>query len=373
MTKIDIISGFLGAGKTTLIKKILDEKKADEVVCIIENEFGDIGIDGDLLKPSGIEVLEIYSGCICCTLMGSFERSLDELMEKYHPDRIIIEPTGIAKLTDVLRACESALEREDVTMGMCLVVVNATNFDRYMKGWPEFFINQIEGAKTVVLSRSQNAAAEEVATVVNAIGGINGRANIITTPWEQMDAKTIILAAENGTNASLEQELLQEMEEETCSGCKGHHAPASCGCGGQHDNGRCHEDDHTDCGHGEEHHDCAHEQEPSCGCNGHEVGCNHTHDHDHSADEVFEVWSVESPKKFSMQVIQNALYELAESAYGIVLRAKGIVETADAGWIQFDYVPGEIGVQEFSADYTGRICVIGEKLDKQAIAKLFEM
>lgn len=344
MVKIDIVSGFLGAGKTTLIKKILDEKPADQVICVIENEFGDIGIDGDQLQQSGVEVVEIYSGCICCTLIGNFERALNELIEKYHPERIIIEPTGIAKLSDVLRACEDALQKEDVRLGMCVVVVNAMNYDMYMKNWPEFFINQIEQAKTIVLSRSQNVDPESLEKTAYGIRRINPEANMITTPWDRMDAKTIILAAERDAALSLENEVKRE------SKC--------CTCGHIHHPG---EDHHH---HEHLHHEHDHKE--------HECHDHHgEHEHDHSADEVFQVWGVETPKSFAKEEVQNALEFLSESRYGKVLRAKGIVQLNGGDWIKFDFVPGETGCIGWKPDYTGRICVIGENLDKKALEELF--
>lgn len=332
MVKIDIISGFLGAGKTTLIKKILDEKPAGQVICVIENEFGDIGIDGDQLLKSGVEVMEIYSGCICCTLIGNFERALGELIDKYNPERIIIEPTGIAKLSDVLRACEDALQREEVSLGMCLVVVNAMNYDMYMRNWPEFFINQIEQAKTVVMSRSQNVEPESLEKTARDIRRLNPGANMITTPWDQMDAKFIMQAAERDAALSLENEVKQEVN---CCACGHHH----------HEEGHHHEEEHTHC-HGE-------------------------HEQDHSADEMFQVWGVETPRAFLKQELQKALDGLSEGRCGKVLRAKGIVQLQDGNWTKFDFVPGETELIDWKPDYTGRICVIGEDLNKPALVELF--
>jgi G3E family GTPase len=329
MTKIDIISGFLGAGKTTLIKKILDERKPGQVIALIENEFGDVGIDGDILQEQGIAVEEIYSGCICCTLLGNFERALLELIQKYNPDRIIIEPTGIAKLSDVERACISVQERDDVQPGMRIVVVNATNYDRYMNGWPEFFTDQIEHAKTIVFSRSQLADAQTLETAASAIRRINPAAKQITTPWEDVSAETIIRVAERDVAMSLEHEL------------KHHHGEA-CTCGHHHE-------EH----HHEEHH--------------------HEHEHGHSADEVFEVWGIETPRTFAKENLELALQKLDGGAFGTVLRAKGIVQLDDGTWTQFDFVPGEVSLKGRGSDYTGRICVIGEKLDKKALVELFKV
>jgi len=325
MIKIDIISGFLGAGKTTLIQKILSEKQTDEVIALIENEFGDIGIDGDLVKADGVEVREIYSGCICCTLVGHFERALAELIEKYRPSRIMIEPTGIAKLSDVLRACETSLEREDVRLGMCLVVVNALNYDMYMKNWPEFFIDQIAHARTVVLSRAQSADTETLEHVSREILRINPEANIITTPWFRITAGAIIQAAEKDAAASLTHELMEKLSAR-------HH----------HEEGHHHE--------GEGH---------SCGLHGHD------------ADEMFDVWAVQTARRYSAEELNTAMGMFSGEKYGTVLRAKGIVQTGDGQWTQFDFVPGEASLKERDADYTGRICVIGQDLKKSELALLF--
>lgn len=336
MTKIDIISGFLGAGKTTLIKKILDERKEGEVIAIIENEFGDVGIDGDILQEQGIQVEEIYSGCICCTLLGNFERALLELIQKYRPDRIIIEPTGIAKLSDVERACVTVQERDDVQPGMRIVVVNATNYDKYMRGWPEFFTDQIEHAKTIVFSRAQLADAQTLETVAREIRRINPSARQITTPWEEIGAETIIRVAERDVAMSLEHELT-------------HHHGGACTCGHHH------EEHHHD--HGQDH---AHDHD-------------HEHDHGHDADEVFEVWGIETPKVFSKESLENALEKLDGGVFGTVLRAKGIVHLDNGSWTQFDFVPGEVNLKDRGPDYTGRLCVIGEKLDQKALAELFSV
>ncbi len=333
MTKIDIISGFLGAGKTTLIKKILDERKPAQVIAIIENEFGDVGIDGDILQEQGIQVEEIYSGCICCTLLGNFERALLELIQKYNPDRIIIEPTGIAKLSDVERACIAVQECDDVQPGMRIVVVNATNYDRYMNGWPEFFTDQIEHAKTIVFSRAQQADAQTLEAVAREIRRINPTARQITTPWEEISAETIMRVAERDVAVSLEHELA-------------HHHGEACTCGHHH-----HEHEHEHCNEHDEH--------------------AHGREHDHTADEAFEVWGVETPRVFNKENLETALEKLDGGEFGTVLRAKGIVQLNGGEWAQFDFVPGEVNLKDRGPDYTGRLCVIGEKLDKAALGKLF--
>lgn len=337
MTKIDIISGFLGAGKTTLIKKILDEREEGQMIAIIENEFGDVGIDGDILQEQGIQVEEIYSGCICCTLLGNFERSLLELIQKYKPDRIIIEPTGIAKLSDVERACVTVQERDDVQPGMRIVVVNATNYDKYMRGWPEFFTDQIEHAKTIVFSRAQLADAQTLETVAREIRRTNPTARQITTPWEEISAETIIRVAERDVAMSLEHELM-------------HHHGEPCTCGHHHEH---HHEEH-------DHHEHSHDHEHD-----------HGHEHGHDADEVFEVWGAETPKIFGKEDLESALKKLDRGEFGTVLRAKGIVQLNGGAWTQFDFVPGEVNLKDRGPDYTGRICVIGEKLDKKALTELF--
>lgn len=320
MIKIDVVAGFLGAGKTTLIKKILDERPAGQVIAVVENEFGDIGLDGELLRQDGVQVEEIYSGCICCTLLGSFERALLQLIEKFGPDRIIIEPTGIARLSDVERACLSAQKRPDVRRGMRVVVVNAANYDRYMKGWPEFFCDQIENARTVVFSRTGQADEKTLEYVSREIRRINPKARQITTPWEQLEAEAIIGAAERDAALSPAHEL----------------ANGECACG---------------CGRADLH--------------------SHPHTESHNADRVFDVWGTETPKVFSRDALAHALHSLDSGAYGIVLRAKGTVSLSGGRWTQFDFVPGETSMKDSPADCTGRLCVIGQELDKPALAVLF--
>jgi G3E family GTPase len=328
MVRIDIISGFLGAGKTTLIRKILREKPKDELIALIENEFGDIGIDGELVKSGSVQVREIYSGCICCTLAGQFERALTELIDKHRPDRIMIEPTGIAKLSDVLRACASSLKRKDVRMGMCLVVVNVLNYDMYMKNWPEFFSDQIIHAKTVAFSRSQNAPHELLERVSGDVLRLNPGANIMTTPWMKISAGTIVQAAEEDASG-----FAHELEKEA-----GHRFG------------------HPKVG-------CTHHAEGSEACG--------AHGHDHDADAVFDVWAVQTAQIYPPEELEDALRSLSQSRYGTVLRAKGIVQTGKNAWAQFDFVPGETKIRDRDADFTGRICVIGQELNKAALNKLF--
>lgn len=317
MIKIDIISGFLGAGKTTLIKKLLREKPADEKTAIIENEFGEISIDGALLKRGGIEIREISSGCICCTLTDNFEKSLAEVIKICNPDRVIIEPSGVAKLSDVLKNCNTVLKKGNARIEMCLTVVSVLNFQMYMQNWGEFFQNQIEQAKTIILSRTQQTDNRNVEIIVRNIRRINQKAAIITTPWDQLDAKTILFASENNGSVS----LTAQMEKENDHLCN---------------SGHC-----------------------------------HNHDHAHDASGFFDAWGVESPKVYCKQDIQKALRELSNQKFGRVIRAKGIVPLEDGNWMQFDYVTGEIEMTPIEPDYTGRLCVIGSGLNKQALEKLF--
>lgn len=318
MIKIDIISGFLGAGKTTLIKKILKEKPLDEKIAIIENEFGEIGIDGTLLRQGGVEIREISSGCICCSLTDNFEKSLVEVIRLYNPDRVIIEPTGIAKLSDVLKNCRPAVKKGDVKIGMCLAVVNVLNYQMYMQNWQEFFRNQIEQAQAIILSRTGQADARTIEAIARDIRQINPQAAVITTPWDLLDAKTIMLASEKDDSIS----LASRMQQETV---------------------------HS--------HSCGHDH--------------HVHTHGHDAGEVFDVWGMETPKTYSKQDIQNALGKLSDPKFGKAVRAKGIVQLECGGWLQFDYVTGETELRAIEPDYTGRMCVIGTNLNKPALEKLF--
>ena len=392
MTKIDIFSGFLGAGKTTLIKKLLKEAYKGELVVLIENEFGEIGIDGGFLKEAGVEIREMNSGCICCSLVGDFGTALKEVIAKYEPQRIVIEPSGVGKLSDVIKAVQKIENEVEIKLNSFTTVVDATKCKMYMKNFGEFFSNQIEYAGTVILSRTDKASEEKIAAALEIIRGLNQTAAVITTPIEKLSGEKILDTMEN--NRSLEKEL---MDEEVCPVCGGHHAHEhhhdhdheECGCGHDHDHEHHHDHDHEECGCGhdhdhEHHHDHDHEE---CGC-GHdhdhehhhdhdheECGCGHDHDHHHHhhADEVFTSWGKETTKKYTKEGIHEILEALSNhnDEYGMVLRAKGMVEGEDGQWIYFDMVPGEADVREGAPEYTGRICVIGSKMKEANLARLF--
>ena len=392
MTKIDIFSGFLGAGKTTLIKKLLKEAYKGEQVVLIENEFGEIGIDGGFLKEAGVEIREMNSGCICCSLVGDFGTALKEVIAKYEPQRIVIEPSGVGKLSDVIKAVQKIENEVEIKLNSFTTVVDATKCKMYMKNFGEFFSNQIEYAGTVILSRTDKASEEKIAAALEIIRGLNQTAAVITTPIEKLSGEKILDTMEN--NRSLEKEL---MDEEVCPVCGGHHAHEhhhdhdheECGCGHDHDHEHHHDHDHEECGCGhdhdhEHHHDHDHEE---CGC-GHdhdhehhhdhdheECGCGHDHDHHHHhhADEVFTSWGKETTKKYTKEGIHEILEALSNhnDEYGMVLRAKGMVEGEDGQWIYFDMVPGEADVREGAPEYTGRICVIGSKTNEANLARLF--
>ena len=394
MTKIDIFSGFLGAGKTTLIKKLLKEAYKGEQVVLIENEFGEIGIDGGFLKEAGVEIREMNSGCICCSLVGDFGTALKEVIAKYEPQRIVIEPSGVGKLSDVIKAVQKIENEVEIKLNSFTTVVDATKCKMYMKNFGEFFSNQIEYAGTVILSRTDKASEEKIATALEIIRGLNQTAAVITTPIEKLSGEKILDTMEN--NRSLEKEL---MDEEVCPVCGEHHEHEhhhdhdheECGCGHDHEHEHHHHHDHEECGCGhdhdhEHHHDHDHEE---CGC-GHdhehehhhhhdheECGCGHDHDHEHHhhhhADEVFTSWGKETTKKYTKEGIHEILEALSNhnDEYGMVLRAKGMVEGEDGQWIYFDMVPGEADVREGAPEYTGRICVIGSKMNEANLARLF--
>ena len=386
MTKIDIFSGFLGAGKTTLIKKLLTEAYKGEQVVLIENEFGEIGIDGGFLKDAGIEIREMNSGCICCSLVGDFGEALKEVIKTYSPDRILIEPSGVGKLSDVIKAVQKVENEVDIKLNSFTTVVDVTKCKMYMKNFGEFFSNQIEYAGTVILSRTdtEKATEEKVTAAVELIRSLNKTAAVITTPAEQLSGEKILDTMEH--NRSLEKEL---MEEEICPVCGGHHDHhhdhEECGHGHDHhhDHEECehghdhdHHHDHEDCGHGHDHHhdheECGHGHDHHH--HGHEeCGCGHDHEHHHHhADEVFTSWGRETVKTFSQEEIETILETLSGSEeYGMILRAKGMVEGKDGQWIYFDMVPGEADIRTGSPDYTGRLCVIGSKLQEEKIAELF--
>ena len=375
MTKIDIFSGFLGAGKTTLIKKLLKEAYKGEQVVLIENEFGEIGIDGGFLKEAGVEIREMNSGCICCSLVGDFGIALKEVIAKYEPQRIVIEPSGVGKLSDVIKAVQKIENEVEIKLNSFTTVVDATKCKMYMKNFGEFFSNQIEYAGTVILSRTDKASEEKIATALEIIRGLNQTAAVITTPIEKLSGEKILDTMEN--NRSLEKEL---MDEEVCPVCGGHHEHEhhhdhdheECGCGHDHEHEHHHDHDHEECGCGhdhehEHHHDHDHEE---CGC-GHDH--EHEHHHHHHADEVFTSWGKETTKKYTKEGIHEILETLSNhnDEYGMVLRAKGMVEGEDGQWIYFDMVPGEADVREGAPEYTGRICVIGSKMNEANLARLF--
>ena len=380
MTKIDIVSGFLGAGKTTLIKKLLKEALQGEQVVLIENEFGEIGIDGGFLKEAGVEITEMNSGCICCSLVGDFASALKQVLDQYHPDRILIEPSGVGKLSDVMRAVEGATGEAGVHLNSAVAVVDAKKCKTYLKNFGEFFENQIEHAGTIILSRTGEMSEEKINQCIGLIRQHNEKAAIITTPWDELDGKKIMEAIEGAKD--LEAELLKAVMEEHEH--EHHH---------DHDDECCHhEHDHEDHEHHhdhdheehEHHHDHDHEEHEHHHDHDHEEH-EHHHDHDccghehhdhhhHHADEVFTSWGKETPKKFTEEGIRAILDTLSKEdsdEYGIILRAKGIVPDENGKWIHFDLVPGEDEVRYGSAEYTGRICVIGSKLNEDKLAELF--
>ena len=352
MTKIHVISGFLGAGKTTLIKKLIAEAFRGQKVVLIENEFGEIGVDGGFLKEAGIQITEMNSGCICCSLVGDFSRALGEVLEQYHPDQILIEPSGVGKLSDVVGAVAGVAEKHPVVLGGSVTVADAKKCKMYMKNFGEFYNNQVENARTIILSRTQELSEEKLAACVALLREHNADANIITTPWDQLSGEKILSVIEQQDD--LAAELMKAALEDAH-----HHEEEECGCGHEH-----HHHHDGECCHGEGHH---HHDGESCSC-----GHDHHHHHGHDADEVFTSWGVETPRLYTEEEIRQALEGLDDSnACGIVLRAKGIVPAADGRWIHFDYVPGESNVRFGSAEYTGRLCVIGSQLNEETLKKLF--
>lgn len=332
MTEITIISGFLGAGKTTLIKKLLEEVFQGEKIVLIENEFGEIGIDGGFLKEAGIQVNEMNSGCICCSLVGDFGTALKEVLDTYAPDRILIEPSGVGKLSDVVKAVENVAGSMDVHIDSSIVVVDGKKCRMYMKNFGEFFNNQVEHAGTIVLSRTQSMTEEKLAEAVELLRSRNAQATMITTPWDELDGEKILEAMRHA-------ELSME----------------------DHDHHHDHEHNHDHHEHGE---GC------TCGCHDHD----HEHHHHHHADEVFTSWGAETPRRYSAEELDTILEELGSSEkYGVILRAKGILQNTDGSWMQFDFVPEEHEVRQGSADYTGRLCVIGSGLNEEALKELFHL
>ena len=382
-TKIDIISGFLGAGKTTLIKKLLKEAFADEQVVLIENEFGEIGIDGGFLKEAGIQIREMNSGCICCSLVGDFGTSLKEVVEKYHPDRILIEPSGVGKLSDVIKAVQGVQGDVDIVLNSYTTVVDAKKCKMYMRNFGEFFNNQVEYAGAVIMSRTDIIDEKKAQQAMELLREINGKAAIITTPIEKLDGKKILEVMEKPV--SLADEMMEE--EEVCPECghvhtheehdHHHHHDHECGCGHDHEEHEHHHHDH-------DHEEHEHHHDHECGCghdheehehhhHDHECGCGHDHHH-HHADEVFTSWGRETIRKYSQNELKEILDALSESGdYGIILRAKGMLPAEDGTWIYFDMVPEETEIREGAPEYTGRLCVIGSKLKEDKLAELFKL
>ena len=420
MTKIDIYSGFLGAGKTTLIKKLISEAYKGQKIVLIENEFGEIGIDGGFLQDAGIQITEMNSGCICCSLVGDFGKALTNVIEQYHPDRILIEPSGVGKLSDVIGAVKKVMN-EEVTLGYTVAVVDAGKVKVYMKNFGEFYNNQVETASTIVLSRTDSIPQAKLDAAVAMLREHNDKAVIVTTPWAELTGEQLTAAMEG--QSTLANELAQlvhehehhhhhdhdEDEDGCCCGHHHHHDDEdedNCCCGHHHHHDDEDEDEHEhhhhhDHDHDEEeaheHHHHEHDEHCTCGCHDHDHEHEHEHehehhhdhdhehhhhdhdghcccghDHDHDADEVFTSWGKETPRKYTEAELQNALTALGDPSLGTVLRAKGIVPASDGGeWLHFDYVPGAPEIRRGSADYTGRLCVIGSELDEERIASLF--
>ena len=374
MTKIDIVSGFLGAGKTTLIKKLLKEALADTKTVLIENEFGEIGIDGGFLKEAGIEIKEMNSGCICCSLVGDFGSSLKEVMKTYTPDRILIEPSGVGKLSDVMKAVQNVIDEKDVVLNSAVAVVDASKCKMYIKNFGEFFINQIEHAGTIILSRTGNISEDKLNTCISLIREHNDRATIITTPWDELDGKDILDTIEGAKDleAELMAEIMAHHDEEEHEHHHHHdHDEEEHEHHHHHDHDEEEHEHHHHHDHDEEEHEHHHEhgEDCTCGCHDHD----HEHHHHHHADEVFTSWGMETPAAYNKEEIEKILEALSqEETYGIVLRAKGMVPSENGGWIYFDYVPEESNVRDGKPDVTGKFCVIGSKLNEEALKALFE-
>ncbi len=363
MTKIDIVSGFLGAGKTTLIKKLLAQSLANTKVVLIENEFGEIGIDGGFLKEAGIEIKEMNSGCICCSLVGDFGTSLKEVLHTYEPERILIEPSGVGKLSDVMKAVQDVIDTKDVALNSAVAVVDASKCKMYIKNFGEFFINQIEYAGTIILSRTGDISKEKLDKAIELIREHNEKAAIVTTPWDQIEGDDILAAIEGAKD--LEAEMMAEVMAHHHEEEEHHRHHEHC----HHDHEEGHEHCHHDHEEGHEHchhdHDHGHGPECNCGCHGHDH-------HHHHADEVFASWGMETPTAYSKDEVERILEELEdESKYGFVLRAKGMVQGTEGGWVYFDYVPGESNVRNGRPDVTGKFCVIGSGLKEDALHRLF--
>ena len=378
MTKIDVFSGFLGAGKTTLIKKLIKEAYAGEKLVLIENEFGEIGVDGGFMKEAGITVNELNSGCICCSLVGDFAEALKKVCEQYNPDRILIEPSGVGKLSDVVRAVERA-NLENCRINSLTAVVDANKCKMYMKNFGEFFNDQIETAACIVFSHADVAGEDKLATALKLVKEHNQGATVVTTSWDKLDGKRILDAMEHASTLEAELEKLAHEEEHGhCHYDHDHEHDGHCHHDHEHEHehdGHCHHDhDHEHEHDGHCHHDHDHEHE-------HDEHCHHDHDHEHEhhhhhhhADDVFTSWGVETSRKFTKEELEKMLAQLSDNLrFGTVLRAKGIVCGQDGSWLHFDYVPAEINVRKGAADYTGKICVIGSKIDTEELQELFEV
>ena len=393
MTKIDIFSGFLGAGKTTLIKKLLKEAMDASKVVLIENEFGEIGIDGGFLKEAGVEIKEMNSGCICCSLVGDFGTSLAEVLDKYHPERILIEPSGVGKLSDVMKAVQNVKSDVDVQLNSAVVVVDANKCKMYAKNFGEFFLNQIEHAGTIILSRTADISESKLNAALEIIREHNSKATVITTPWDELDGKKILETIENAKD--LEAELMEEvakLHDEHEHHHHDHGEDCTCGChdhDGDEDEHEHHHHDHDEDEH-EHHHHHDHEEhhhnheeehnhghhhdhddhgeDCTCGCHDHD----HEHHHHHHADEIFTSWGMETPTAYTKDEIETILKKLDDAdTYGVILRAKGMLPSNDGTWINFDYVPEESNVRTGAPEVTGKICVIGSKLNEDNLKALF--
>ena len=382
MTKIDIFSGFLGAGKTTLIKKLLKEAMDASKVVLIENEFGEIGIDGGFLKEAGVEIKEMNSGCICCSLVGDFGTSLAEVLDKYHPERILIEPSGVGKLSDVMKAVQNVRSDVDVQLNSAVVVVDANKCKMYAKNFGEFFLNQIEHAGTIILSRTADISESKLNAALEIIREHNSKATVITTPWDELDGKKILETIENAKD--LEAELMEEvakLHDEHEHHHHDHGEDCTCGChdhDGDEDEHEHHHHDHDEDEHEhhhhhdheedehEHHHHDDHDENCTCGCHDHE------HHHHHHADEIFTSWGMETPTAYTKDEIETILKKLDDAdTYGVILRAKGMLPSNDGTWINFDYVPEESNVRTGAPEVTGKICVIGSKLNEDNLKALF--
>ena len=375
MTKIDIFSGFLGAGKTTLIKKLIEEAYKGEKLVLIENEFGEIGIDGGFLQDAGVEITEMNSGCICCSLVGDFGQALEQVLFQFKPDRVIIEPSGVGKLSDVIGAVQK-VENHDIQLNAFVTVADASKCKIYMKNFGEFYNNQIEHAAAIVLSRTGGMSEKKLMDAVKLLREHNPNAPIITTPWEELDGKQILETMEN--KDTLKEELARLAAEQAAKDIHDHGPDCTCGCHDHdhdHDEHEHHDHDHDHDHDEHEHHDHDHDHdEHEHHHHDHDHHDHHHHHHDHDADEVFISWGAETPRKYTEEEITKALAALGEEArYGVVLRAKGIVPCTDGTWLHFDYVPGEENVRRGAASFTGRLCVIGAELKEHELGDLFHL